>query len=66
MRHVGDDLRIANADLLGVVATNQFLEKLPQWMRFRNHVLGPLKSVLHTGFQRCWVTSYPSSLDKSK
>ena len=50
VRDIGDDLRIADTDLLGVVASNQFLEKLPQRMRFRNHAsLGPLKAVLQHG-----------------
>src|SRR6266849_498328 len=38
MRHISDDLRIANVDLLGIMASNQFLKKLTQWMRFRNHL----------------------------
>jgi hypothetical protein len=43
-------LRIADADLLGIVASYQFLEQLPQRMRFRNHAsLGSLKAALQHG-----------------
>ena len=41
MRNVGYDLRIANANFVGVVSSHQVLKQLLQRMRFRNHFEPP-------------------------
>jgi hypothetical protein len=58
-------LRVANADFLGIVATNQFLEKLPQWMRFGNHLLGPPEIRVAHGLPTLLGNCYPSHSTKA-
>ena len=46
VRDISHDLRITDADLLGIVPPHQLLEKLTQWMRFRNHLFPPVNRVI--------------------
>ena len=54
VRHIRDHLRIADPNLLRIVAAYQFLKKLTQWMRFRNHACPPETPFCSSAFSKAW------------